>query len=83
MQDKQCELYSRQYAQFVSKEVVKEAAARIFDDLRGTLSQYLKDNAVPGCEAQAERIMELLSDVEVRHYNEFKLQDVFEEVIER
>jgi len=83
MPDKQCELYSRQYAQFVAKEVVKESTARIFDDLRQAFSGYFRENAVPGCEEQAARIMELLSDVEVRHYNDFKLQDVFEEVLER
>jgi len=39
----------------------------------------------PGQESgdQAQKVMELLSDVECRYYNEFKLQDVFDEVLER
>lgn len=84
MTSNSCERYSRQYAQFISKEVVKEAAAHIFDDLRRTLGDYLKGADAPeDCREQAERVMELLSDVECRYYNEFKLQDVFDEVVER
>jgi hypothetical protein len=82
MPDTHCETYSRQYAQFVAKEVVKAAAASIFDDLRRTLSAHFKEN--PGQERgdQAQKVMELLSDVECRYYNEFKWQNVFDEVSE-
>lgn len=83
MTDDKCELYSRQYAQFVSKEVVKEAAAHIFDDLRATLRSHFESSGTAVEKAEADRVMELLSDVECRYYNEFKLQDVFDEVIER
>lgn len=83
MTDQTCERYSRQYAQYIAKEVVKEAAAHIFDDLRATLSAHFKENPEPGCEEQATRVMELLSDVECRYYNEFKVPEVFEEVVER
>jgi len=83
MPDTHNQTYSRQYAQFVTKEVVKAAAATIFDDLRHTLSTHFKDN--PGQEGgdQAQKVMELLSDVECRYYNEFNLQEVFDEVSER
>ena len=75
--------YTRQYAQFVTKEVVKASSAHIFDDLRATLAQFFKDN--PGADSgdTAKRVMELLSDVECRYYNEFKPQDVFDEVLTR
>lgn len=83
MTSNSCETYSRQYAQFVSKEVVKAAAAHIFDDLRQTLGEYLKDPAAPDeCREQAEKVMELLSDVECRYYNEFSIQDAFNEVMD-
>ncbi|MFZ5427382.1 MAG: hypothetical protein ACOZEN_10420 [Thermodesulfobacteriota bacterium] len=83
MTDGKCELYSRQYAQFVSKEVVKEAAAHIFDDLRATLRAHFEAAGAAVDKAQADKVMEVLSDVECRYYNEFRLQDVFDEVIER
>lgn len=83
MNNTACEAYSRQYAQFVAKEVVKASAAHIFDDLRATLSAYFKDSGDPGCGEQAKKVMELLSDVECRYYNEFNLQGTFEEVLER
>ena len=72
------EKYSRQYAQFVAKEVVKASAAHIFDDLRDTLATHFRDN--PACPEQAGKVMELLSDVECRYYNEFNLPKVFDEV---
>lgn len=83
MPEKRCETYSRQYAQFVAKEVVKAAAATIFDDLRHTLSTHFKENPGQTSGDQAQKVMELLSDVECRYYNEFKLQEVFDEVLER
>jgi hypothetical protein len=83
MIDNKCEKYSRQYAQFVTKEVVKASAANIFDDLRATLSAHFRDNPAPECADQAKKVMELLSDVECRYYNEFNLRDIFEEVLER
>ena len=83
MIDNQCERYSRQYAQFVAKEVVKASAAHIFDDLRATLAAHFRDNPAPGCPDGAQKVMDLLSDVECRYYNEFRLQDAFEEVLER
>ena len=83
MSETKCETYSRQYAQFVAKEVVKAAAATIFDDLRHTLSTHFKGNPGQGSGDQAQKVMELLSDVECRYYNEFNMQDVFEEVLER
>ena len=81
--DASCELYSRQYAQFVSKEVVKESAAYIFDALRAALREHFAMNPQAVSPIEAQRVMETLSDVECRYYNEFRLQDVFEEVIER
>jgi hypothetical protein len=83
MPDSHCETYSRQYAQFVAKEVVKAAAASIFDDLRHTLSTHFKENPGQPSDDQAKKVMELLSDVECRYYNEFNLQGVFDEVSER
>ena len=82
MPDKQRETYSRQYAQFVAKEVVKASAAQIFDDLRHTLSAHFTQNPGQKSGDQAQKVMELLSDVECRYYNEFQLQDVFDEVLE-
>lgn len=83
MKNTACEAYSRQYAQFVAKEVVKASAAHIFDDLRATLAAHFRDAPEPGCAEQAKKVLELLSDVECRYYNEFNLQEVFEEVLER
>lgn len=74
---------SKLYAEFVTKEVVKAAAAHIFDDLRVTLKGHLQSHPLPGCEAQAQAVMDLLSEVECRYYNEFKLAEVMEEVLNR
>ncbi len=83
MTENSCESYSRQYAQFVAKEVVKTSTAHIFDSLRAALGAHFKENPAPGCEAQAAKVMEILSDVECAYYNEFKLQEAFDEVLER
>lgn len=83
MKDQQSEKYSRQYAQFVAKEVVKASTAKIFDDLRHTLAAHFKAHPDPGCRERDGKVMELLSDVECRYYNEFNLQEAFEEVLER
>lgn len=83
MIDSQCERYSRQYAHFVAKEVVKASAAHIFDDLRQTLKSHFEGNPDPAFAEQARKVMELLSDVECRYYNEFNLGETFEEVLER
>jgi len=80
MQD---EKYSKQYAQFVAKEVVKASAAHIFDDLRATLTEFFKNNPGTDDTETAKRVLELLSDVECRYYNEFRPQDVFDEVLTR
>ncbi len=83
MTDQACEKYSRQYAQFLCKEVVKASAAAIFDDLRATFSAHLRDNpGQPGPEL-GRAVMDLLSDVECRYYNTFNLQENFDEVLER
>jgi len=82
MTDNACETYSRQYAQFVAKEVLKASAAFIFDDLRATLGAHFKEAATPEAKDQAQKAMDLVSDVECRYYNEFKWQDVFEDVTE-
>ena len=79
----QHENYSRQYAQFVAKEVVKASTSHIFDDLRATLEVFFKENPDSDGAETAKWVMELLSDVECRYYNEFKLQDVFDEVLTR
>jgi ABC-type transport system involved in cytochrome bd biosynthesis fused ATPase/permease subunit len=83
MSNNACETYSRQYAQFVSKEVMKAAAADIFDNLRRDMRDALA--AAPGKspEELAEIVMETLSDVEVAFYNDFDLAAVFEEVTSR
>ena len=78
-----CAPLSKIYAEFVTKEVVKAAAAHIFDDLRATLKGHLQGHAAPGCEAQAQAVLDLLSEVECRYYNEFKLAEVMEEVMSR
>lgn len=83
MSDISCEAYSRQYAQFVAKEVVKTSTAFIFDSLRAALTEHFKSNPAAGCEGQASKVLEILSDVECAYYNEFKLQEAFEEVLER
>lgn len=83
MTQNSCEAYSRQYAQFVAKEVVKASTAHIFDSLRAALADHFKNNPTPGCEPQAAKVMEILSDVECAYYNEFNLQEAFEEVLER
>jgi len=80
MQD---EKYSKQYAQFVTKEVVKASAAHIFDDLRATLTKFFQDNPGADSAQTAKQVLELLSDVECRYYNEFRLQDAFDEVLTR
>jgi len=80
MQD---EKYTEQYARFITKEVVKASAAHIFDDLRATLAEFFKDNPDADSTETAKRVMELLSDVECRYYNEFRQQDVFDEVLTR
>ena len=83
MNTNHCAPLSKLYAEFVTKEVVKAAAAHIFDDLRATLKGHLQANPVPGCQAQAQAVLDLLSEVECRYYNEFKLPDVMEEVMSR
>lgn len=75
--------FSQNYALFVAKEVLKEAAGSIFDDLRQTLKAHFANHTTPGCEEQAGAVMDLLSDVECRYYNTFDLPAVFHEVIER
>ena len=83
MTENSCETYSRQYAQFVAKEVVKTSTAYIFDSLRAALKAHFAEHPAPGCEEQASKVLEILSDVECAYYNEFKLQDAFDEVLER
>ena len=75
--------YTKQYAQFVTKEVVKASAAHIFDDLRATLAEFFRENPGADNRETAKRVMELLSDVECRYYNTFSLQEVFDEVLTR
>lgn len=83
MPDNACYQLSQTYALFVTKEVLKEAAGSIFDDMRRTLSEHFAQNPVPGCQEQASTVMDLLSDVECRYYNTFDLPAVFNEVTER
>ena len=83
MTENSCESYSRQYAQFVAKEVVKTSTAHIFDSLRAALKAHFEEHPAPGCEEQASKVMEILSDVECAYYNEFSLQEAFDEVLER
>jgi len=83
MSDTNRESYSRLYAQFVAKEVVKTSTAYIFDSLRAALKVHFAEHPAPGCEEQASKVMEILSDVECAYYNEFKLQEAFDEVLER
>jgi len=78
-----CPPLSDSYARFVTKEVLKAAAAHIFDDLRATLKARLYDAPTPGCEEQARAVMDLLSDVECRYYNEFNMTEVMDEVMSR
>lgn len=83
MPNDSCPQFTQNYALFVTKEVLKEAAGSIFDDMRQTLSAHFANHPHPGCEEQAKKVMELLSDVECRYYNTFDLPAVFHEVMER
>ena len=83
MSPNSCETYSRQYAQFVAKEVMKATAADIFDNLRRALKDALAAAPDKKPEELAEMVMDTLSDVEVAFYNGFDLAAVFEEVTSR
>jgi len=80
MDSQSCELYSRQYAQYVAKEAVKASAGKIFDDLRAAFKAGME--AAPQDAQALRRALDLLSDVECRYYNEFDIQAVFEEILE-
>lgn len=77
------ERYSRQYAQYIAKEVTKEAAASIFGTLRAALKEHASAPQNRISPEASARILEVLSDVECRYYNEFKPNEVFEEVVSR
>lgn len=83
MTNNACETYSRQYAQYVSKEVMKATAADIFDNLRRAMRDALAAAPDKSPEELAGLVMDTLSDVEVAFYNDFDLAAVFEEVTSR
>jgi hypothetical protein len=82
MDNQQGQGLSQNYAFYVAKEVVKAAVAYLTDDMRRTLGEHLK-NCPPGCQEWAQQTVDLLSEVEVRYYNEFDLPEVFAEVLSR